>query len=44
LGPLRSLCRDCHNRQWATDARGYTSEIGDDGFPIDSRHPFNRGR
>lgn len=22
VGPLRSLCRDCHNRQWAVDARG----------------------
>ena len=27
LGPLRSLCRDCHNRQWAVDAGGYCSDI-----------------
>jgi 5-methylcytosine-specific restriction protein A len=44
LGPLRSLCRDCHNRQWAVDARGYSSAIGDDGFPVDPAHPFNQRR
>jgi 5-methylcytosine-specific restriction protein A len=45
LGPLRSLCADCHNRQWAIDARGYRSDIRDDGFPLDPRHPFNaRGK
>jgi 5-methylcytosine-specific restriction endonuclease McrA len=44
LGPLRSLCADCHNRQWAVDARGYSSAIGDDGLPIDPAHPFNQKR
>jgi 5-methylcytosine-specific restriction enzyme A len=43
LGPIRSLCRDCHSRQWAIDARGYRSDIGDDGLPLDPDHPFNRG-
>jgi hypothetical protein len=43
LGPLQSLCRDCHQGKWADDARGYRSDIGDDGFPIDPRHPFNAG-
>jgi len=42
LGPLRSLCRDCHQGAWATDKRGYSSAIGDDGLPIDPKHPFNR--
>ena len=28
LGPLQSLCRDCHKGKWATDARGYSSDIG----------------
>jgi 5-methylcytosine-specific restriction protein A len=41
LGPLQSLCRDCHNRKWASDRHGYRSDIGDDGLPTDARHPFN---
>jgi hypothetical protein len=50
LGELQSLCRDCHARKWATDAKGgkpeigYSREIGPDGWPIDPRHPANRGR
>ena len=44
LGTLRSLCADCHNRQWATDARGYRSDVGADGFPVDPKHPFNQQR
>jgi 5-methylcytosine-specific restriction enzyme A len=42
LGPLRSLCRDCHNRKWASDRHGCRCDIGDDGYPIDPKHPFNR--
>jgi 5-methylcytosine-specific restriction protein A len=42
LGPLQSLCRDCHQGKWATDARGYSCAIADDGLPVDPRHPFNR--
>jgi 5-methylcytosine-specific restriction protein A len=41
-GPLRSLCRDCHPGVWATDKRGYSSAIDEDGFPVDSNHPFNK--
>ncbi len=50
LGALQSLCRDCHARKWATDAKGgkpeigYRRDIGVDGWPIDPRHPANRGR
>jgi 5-methylcytosine-specific restriction protein A len=44
LGPLQSLCADCHKRKWADDRHGYHSDIGDDGFPLDPRHPFNRKR
>ena len=44
LGPLQSLCADCHNKKWADDFHGYSSAIGDDGFPIDPRHPFNQRR
>jgi len=44
LGPLRSLCRDCHQGQWAVDKRGYSLEIGDDGYQLDPAHPFNQKR
>jgi 5-methylcytosine-specific restriction enzyme A len=44
LGPLRSLCQQCHQGVWATDRKGYQSDIGDDGFPIDPAHPFYRAR
>lgn len=44
LGPLQSLCADCHNRKWADDHHGYSCDIGDDGLPIDPRHPFNQSR
>ena len=44
LGPLRSLCRDCHQGQWAVDKRGYSDAAHDDGLPIDPRHPFNAAR
>ena len=42
LGSLQSLCRDCHNRKWVSDRHGYRSDMGDDGLPVDPRHPFNR--
>jgi 5-methylcytosine-specific restriction enzyme A len=41
LGPLQSLCVDCHQRKFADDAHGYSCAIGDDGFPLDPKHPFN---
>jgi 5-methylcytosine-specific restriction enzyme A len=41
LGPLQSLCADCHSKKWADDFHGYSCAIGDDGFPVDPRHPFN---
>jgi 5-methylcytosine-specific restriction enzyme A len=44
LGPLQSLCADCHAGKWAEDKRGYRCDVGDDGLPIDPNHPFNRGR
>jgi hypothetical protein len=43
LGPLQSLCFDCHKRKWADDSHGYHCDIGDDGMPIDASHPFNQG-
>jgi hypothetical protein len=44
LGALRSLCRDCHQGAWATDRKGYSNAVGDDGYPLDKNHPFNRQR
>jgi hypothetical protein len=34
-----SLCADGDNRKWASDRPGYRSDIDDDGFPVDPRHP-----
>jgi hypothetical protein len=42
LGPLTSLCASCHSRSLGD--RGYSDTIDANGFPIDGRHPFNRGR
>jgi 5-methylcytosine-specific restriction enzyme A len=43
-GPFQSLCRTCHSsaKQFAEN-RGFSSEIGADGWPIDKNHPANRG-
>jgi 5-methylcytosine-specific restriction protein A len=40
-GPLRSLCKSCHDRTWADDRRGFSNAIGVDGRPTDPRHPCN---
>jgi hypothetical protein len=45
LGALQSLCRDCHGRmKHRLDLHGFSSEIGEDGWPIDPRHPANGGK
>ena len=44
LGKLRSLCKPCHDALQGIKHKGYRSDIGDDGFPLDSNHPFNRPR
>ena len=44
LGPLRSLCRDCHQGVWAIDKRGYSLAVDDNGYPVDEKHPFNARR
>lgn len=42
-GELQSLCGPCHSRvKQSEEARGYLSDVGFDGYPIDPRHPFNR--
>ena len=41
---LQSTCLRCHNRtKQAIEKRGYSDQIGVDGFPVDKRHPFWAG-
>jgi 5-methylcytosine-specific restriction enzyme A len=44
LGPLRSLCAPCHDALNGIVHKGYSCEIGVDGYPIDPAHPFNQRR
>jgi 5-methylcytosine-specific restriction endonuclease McrA len=40
-GKLQSLCKSCHDgRKQQVDKRGFYTDIGVDGFPTDSKHPF----
>ena len=41
FGKLQSLCTDHHNRtKQQIEVRGFSNEIGEDGFPVDKNHPF----
>ncbi len=43
LGKLQSLCKLCHDRdKRMIELRGYSVEIGTDGYPVDPRHPAYR--
>jgi hypothetical protein len=42
-GELQSLCEPCHCRKLPDQQRGFSKEIGIDGFPVDPRHPANVG-
>jgi 5-methylcytosine-specific restriction enzyme A len=46
LGPLQSLCDACHERKHGRlgFAERASRAIDADGFPIDPRHRFNRGK
>jgi 5-methylcytosine-specific restriction enzyme A len=42
---LQSLCAGCFEHKTNPPAElGYAIDIGLDGYPLDSRHPFNRPR
>lgn len=51
-GRLESLCKPHHDSDVQAeesaalrdDRRGYSTKIGEDGFPADPRHPFNSGQ
>ncbi|MEM1346657.1 MAG: HNH endonuclease [Pseudomonadota bacterium] len=37
------LCKPCHDRhKQSEEARGYASDIGEDGWPVDPKHPANK--
>jgi len=43
FGKLQSLCANHHNSaKKEMETRGYASDIGIDGYPIDPMHPANR--
>ena len=40
---LQPLCKTCHDgAKHSEDIRGYSRDIGADGWPVDKRHPFHR--
>jgi 5-methylcytosine-specific restriction protein A len=40
---LASSCKPCHDKiEQSIEARGYDRAVGEDGWPVDRRHPFNR--
>lgn len=40
---LQSLCVKCHSKfKQRLEIRGYSSDIGPDGWPTDENHPANR--
>jgi 5-methylcytosine-specific restriction enzyme A len=43
-GELQSLCKRCHDREaQQVEKRGYSTEIGLDGWPKSPDHPMNAG-
>jgi len=44
-GKLQSLCGPCHDSVKRTqEARGYSTAIGPDGWPVDPKHPCYQGK
>lgn len=42
-GPFLSLCAPCHDSEaQKIEKIGYSTSIGEDGWPVDERHPANR--
>ena len=43
--PLQSLCSSCHSRDKRHEEKhGYRLDIGEDGWPLDERHPAYQSR
>jgi 5-methylcytosine-specific restriction enzyme A len=44
IGELQSLCRKCHESgKKYQEHRGFRSDIGADGWPVDRNHPTYKG-
>lgn len=44
-GEVQSLCKACHDSaKQREEGEGFAREIGNDGWPTDPKHPFNRPR
>jgi 5-methylcytosine-specific restriction enzyme A len=44
-GELQSLCSTCHSSvKRQEEIKGYVTEIGEDGFPVDLSHPFYKNK
>ena len=44
LENLQCLCVGCHDGAKQSEERlGYSTQIGEDGWPVDDHHPANRG-
>lgn len=42
-GKLQSLCKPCHDgEKKIIEIRGYSTKIGEDGWPLDPHHPAYR--
>ena len=42
---LQSLCKPCHaGTKQAIEARGYDHQVGNDGWPVDPKHPANAAK
>ncbi|MDR3495307.1 MAG: HNH endonuclease [Ancalomicrobiaceae bacterium] len=42
-GPFQSLCETHHSvAKQIEETRGYSTEVGVDGWPVDAHHPANR--
>jgi len=44
LGAVQSLCASCHGHKKFEEEHGYSRAIGEDGWPIDPRHPVYGGK
>jgi hypothetical protein len=41
-GEIQGLCLECHNNtKQQMETKGYSKEVGTDGWPVDPRHPIN---
>jgi 5-methylcytosine-specific restriction protein A len=45
-GAVQSLCKHCHDstKKEREGKRGYSTDVGVDGWPIDERHPVYGGK